>query len=129
VEIIQRCTAQSSNHVMVRLPDDTRCALPIWMLEESYCASLVEREQPLIALETLWGLVQLLDLQGDLGCSSAHEPKQSSPTAASTSPTTSTVAALGGTATVATGSPPGMLKPVGAAPGGRRQSRKASTKP
>jgi hypothetical protein len=77
VEITHRGFGPESVEPIVQLPDHTRCSMPTWMFDESHCASLVDREQPLISLEALCALAELLDCQPDLGCKSGHENKSS----------------------------------------------------
>jgi len=62
-----------SEDVIVRLPDHTRCALPIWMLDEALCAAMVDAPAPVLPLRALRGLIRLLDLHQAAGANSAHE--------------------------------------------------------
>jgi len=58
---------------IIALPDHTTCRLPHWMLDEHYCAALVDGDQPLIAIGRLCTLADLLDCQPKGGCISVHE--------------------------------------------------------
>jgi hypothetical protein len=58
---------------IIALPDHTTCQLPHWMLDEHYCAALVDGDQPLIVIGRLCALADLLDCQPKGGCISVHE--------------------------------------------------------
>ena len=59
--MIRRYDSGSSQEVIVLLPDQTRCALPSWMLDEVFCAGLIEADHPVLSIEALWNLAKLLD--------------------------------------------------------------------
>ena len=71
--MIRRCDNVCSKEVIVELPDQTRCALPAWMLDEAVCKSLTEAEHPVISITALCGLGELLDAQVPLVSSSRDE--------------------------------------------------------
>jgi len=73
VEVIRRCDRERTGDLIVRLPDDTRCALPAWMLDESLCAAMVESSTPVLPLTTLRCLIRLLDLQRPADANSGHD--------------------------------------------------------
>jgi len=68
--VIRRCHGLCSDEVIVELPDQTRCALPAWMLDEVVCRSLTEAEHPIVSVASLCGLGELLDAQVPLVSSS-----------------------------------------------------------
>ena len=59
--MIRRYDSISSQEVIVLLPDQTRCALPGWMLDEVFCANLVEADHPILSIAALCDLNKLLD--------------------------------------------------------------------
>ena len=59
--MIRRYDSMSSQEVIVLLPDQTRCALPGWMLDEVFCANLVEADHPILSVAALCDLNKLLD--------------------------------------------------------------------
>jgi hypothetical protein len=59
--VIRRYDSVCSQEVIVLLPDQTRCALPSWMLDEVFCASLVEADHPILSVGALCNLDKLLD--------------------------------------------------------------------
>ena len=71
--MIRRCHGLCSEEVIVELPDQTRCALPAWMLDEAVCRSLTEAEHPVVSVTALCGLGELLDAQVPLVSSSPDE--------------------------------------------------------
>ena len=83
--MIRRCNGLCSEEVIVELPDQTRCALPAWMLDEAFCKSLTEAEHPVVSVTALCGLGELLDAQVPLVSSSRDEceltPKENDNTA------------------------------------------------
>ena len=73
--MIRRCDGLCSKEVIVELPDQTRCALPAWMLDEAFCGSLTEAEHPVVSVSALCTLGELLDAQVSLVSSSHDECK------------------------------------------------------
>ena len=73
--MIRRCDGLCSKEVVVELPDQTRCALPAWMLDEAFCKSLTEAAHPVVSVTALCGLGELLDAQVSLVSSSPDECK------------------------------------------------------
>ena len=80
---------------VIILPDDTKCILPGWMLNEEACGHLVDEQRPRISLSVLIAVRELLDAQplsprtssvssGTFTCSGAnHEQNQGTSDAAS----------------------------------------------
>ena len=93
--MVRRSPHVGGGDVIVRLPDDTWCALPCWMLEEGFCARLVDAAAPLLSVSALRSLIRLLDSQAEAVSCSGHE-NQESPKAAGNFPGATT-----GTATSA----------------------------
>ena len=61
IRVIRRYDSFCPQEVIVLLPDQTRCALPSWMLDEAFCASLVEAYHPIPSVGALRNLDKLLD--------------------------------------------------------------------
>jgi hypothetical protein len=59
IRVIHRYDSVSSQEVIVLLPDQTRCALPSWMLDEVFCATLVEADHPILSVAALCNLGKL----------------------------------------------------------------------
>lgn len=59
--LVRRSPSAGLNHVIVALPDESNCALPAWMLDESSCAMLVDADDPRVDLAALQRLLNLLD--------------------------------------------------------------------
>jgi hypothetical protein len=38
VEVYRRCPGHELDDVIIRLPDDTQCLIPAWMLDPAACA-------------------------------------------------------------------------------------------
>jgi hypothetical protein len=51
------------DHVQVELESGNQLVLPLWMLDEEVCKSMVVRAQPVIAVAALLNLRSLLDSQ------------------------------------------------------------------
>jgi hypothetical protein len=48
---------------VVKLPEGHQIAVPAWMFDSVFCSQLPQRDQPLIALEALLELAQLIAMQ------------------------------------------------------------------
>jgi hypothetical protein len=78
VEVVRRSHRVGESNLIVRLPDDSWCAVPQWMFEESICAGLLDAPGPLLSVSALRSLIRLLDSQREQGACSGHENKPSS---------------------------------------------------
>ena len=63
VEVVVQFPRISPGVVLIVLPDQSRCALPEWMLDPIACAGLVDRPEPMISPAALCRLRELLDAQ------------------------------------------------------------------
>ena len=75
--MIRRIHRVGEGDVIVRLPDDTWCAVPYWMLDEGLCARLVDAAAPLLSVSALRSLIRLLDAQAEVVSCSGHENQKS----------------------------------------------------
>ena len=92
VEVFRHSNRVGDGDLIVRLPDDTWCAVPQWMLEEGVCARLVDAPTPLLSVRALRSLIRLLDSQREGESSSGHDYQPSAKTVStSTSSSTSVV--------------------------------------
>jgi len=77
VEVYRRCPGHEPDGVIIRLPDDTRCLIPGWMLDPAACAVVRDETEPRISSAALLQLRQLLDAQPcidreDVSCSGTY---------------------------------------------------------
>lgn len=79
--MIRRSHRIGEGDVVVRLPDDTWCAVPYWMLDEGFCARLVDAAAPLLSVSALRSLIRLLDSQAEAMSCSVHENQKAPKTA------------------------------------------------
>jgi hypothetical protein len=85
VEVYRRLNPRVSEEVIVHLPDDTKCALPAWMLDESFCCGLSDADTAWVSMDALRAVATLLDhhasLVGSSGnaCNQNLEPKDPKP--------------------------------------------------
>src|SRR6516225_9489803 len=61
--VVRSCPSFGVDHAQVELEDGNQVVLPLWMLDEDICKSMVIREQPVIAVQALLTLRSLLDSQ------------------------------------------------------------------
>jgi hypothetical protein len=47
---------------VVKLPEGLQIAVPAWMLDPVYCSQLPQRDHPLIALEALLALAEVIEI-------------------------------------------------------------------
>jgi len=73
LEVVRKRDSRSHEERITQLPDGTRCVLPGWMFDESYCSTLVEVETIMISIPSLMQLADLLASQGLGVCSSVHD--------------------------------------------------------
>src|SRR5580765_468190 len=66
VEVYRRLNPRVSEQVIVHLPDDTKCALPAWMLDESFCCGFCDADIPQIGVHALRAVATLLDHHASL---------------------------------------------------------------
>ncbi len=65
--------------VIIRLGDETMCALPSWMLDEIACAAMHDETQAAIAVSALLQLASVLECHATLVRSGSHEHPTSEP--------------------------------------------------
>jgi len=63
VDIVRRLRREHEEQFIVNLPDDSRIAVPGWMLDPLVCEGLQEATSPQIAIEALLALRTLIDAQ------------------------------------------------------------------
>ena len=80
ISVIRRYPITSPDGVIIALPDGSKCALPLWMLDPVFCASLTILPEPRIAIVALRALRELID------SSSLLSPSSSTSAGASPSP-------------------------------------------
>jgi hypothetical protein len=61
--VVRTCPSFGTDHAQVELENGNQVVLPLWMLDEDVCKSMVIREQPVIAVAALLTLRSLLDSQ------------------------------------------------------------------
>jgi hypothetical protein len=60
---ILRTIRQSEPSVIIQLADDVRIAIPRWMLDAAFCATLPHEPSPRVSLQALMELRNLVDRQ------------------------------------------------------------------
>jgi hypothetical protein len=61
VTILRRYPITAPHDVLIVLPDGSRCAIPMWMLDPVFCAELTVRPTPQIAVAAFRALRELVD--------------------------------------------------------------------
>ena len=109
VEVYRRLNPRVSEQVIVHLPDDTKCALPAWMLDESFCCGLSDADTARVSANALRAVATLLDHQPSLVGSSSdafnQNLKKKSPT--SINPNSSSAGARAASASKSSAAMPG----------------------
>ena len=76
VEVYRRLNPRISEQVIVHLPDDTKCALPAWMLDEGFCCGLSDAGTARVNVDGLRAVATLLDHHASLVGSSDNACNQ-----------------------------------------------------
>ena len=81
--------------MIVKLHDERQIAIPSWMLEPADCSSIRDEDAPVISVQALIDLRELVDLQsapmtesGDNPCSSNQGDRDEQGTLSTPTPTT-----------------------------------------
>lgn len=72
--MIHRSVGRGGQSVIIRLPDETMCALPAWMLDDLICAAVRDETHPVVSVSALLRLGSVLDCHASLVRSASHEP-------------------------------------------------------
>jgi hypothetical protein len=62
VEVVRALRRFDEESFVVKLPEGHQIAVPAWMFDSVFCSQLPQRDQPLIALEALLELAQLIEM-------------------------------------------------------------------
>jgi hypothetical protein len=63
---------ERSDMLVARLPDGTRRGIPAWMFDEGVCAAVRNSSHPIVHVDSLLEIIDLLELNG-LGIRSVHD--------------------------------------------------------
>ena len=73
LEVVHKRDSRSHQEMITQLPDGTRCVLPGWMFDESYCLALPEATSAVISIQSLIQLAELLASQEFAGRGLVHD--------------------------------------------------------
>jgi hypothetical protein len=62
VEVVRALRRFDEESFVVKLPEGLQIAVPAWMLDPVYCSQLPQRDHPLIALEALLALAEVIEI-------------------------------------------------------------------
>jgi hypothetical protein len=62
VEVVRPLRRFDEESFVVKLPEGLQIAVPAWMLDSIYCSQLPQRDHPLIALEALLALAEVIEI-------------------------------------------------------------------
>ena len=63
VEVVRWLRRQTSDSLVIKLPEGLQIAVPSWMLDPVACSEIRDATEPIISFEALTALRQLLDAQ------------------------------------------------------------------